>query len=277
MCDTAKIEIVIPPEVYELAVQSVGRFFEPICKTPAEVIVRDFLDLSKAAKRADVLKRYAPLENRKLLEIGSGFGTNLAVWIKNYNIDGYGVEPASPGVDQGFVASRKLFSANGIDAGRICNAKGESPPFPDGTFDIAYSANILEHTEYRDRVLNEAARVLRCGGILHMEMPNYLPYFEGHYMVAQPPIFWKLILVWWLRLVCRRDSSFAKTIQTQINPLWCRRAIKKVGRIYPLKLIPLGQDVFLERLSHAFTFETDVVGARLGSLIGRLQRFDRQN
>jgi SAM-dependent methyltransferase len=212
-----------------------------------------------------------------LLEVGSGFGTNLAVWIRQFNVDAYGVEPGGEGFNQGYIASRKLLAANSIDPDRVINSAGESLPFADESFDLVYSANVLEHTDDPGRVLAESLRVLRSGGLLHMEMPNYLSYFEGHYMVIQPPIFWKPMLPLWVRLIFRRDPAFAKTLQTRINPVWCRRTVRKLSRTYPLELVSLGEDLFLERLAQAFTFETQLVASRLQGTITALKRVNRGN
>jgi SAM-dependent methyltransferase len=270
-------EIVIPPEVFGIAEESIGAFFEPICKSDRRVIVSDFLDPYKAYKRADILQRYTSLNSKKLLEVGSGFGTNLAVWMTHFNVDGYGIEPGGEGFNQGFVASRKLLAANSIDPDRIVNSVGESIPFADETFDIVYSANVLEHTADPEKVLSESLRVLRRGGLLQMEMPNYLSYFEGHYMVIQPPIVWKPMLAWWVQLFFRRDPAFAKTLQTRVNPVWCRRTINKLSQTYPLELISLGEDVFLERLASQFRFDTQVVASRLQGTITVLKKLNQRN
>lgn len=273
----APFEIVVPEEVFAIAAESIGAFFEPICKIDRHTNARDFLDLSKAYKRAEILQRYTSLESKTLLEVGSGFGNNLAVWAKHFNVDAYGVEPGGEGFNQGFVASQKLLAANGIDPDRVINSTGESLPFPDKSFDIVYSGNVLEHTADPERVLSESFRVLRHGGLLHMEMPNYLSYFEGHYMVVQPPIFWKPILPLWVRVVFGRDPTFAKTIQTQINPVWCRKTIRDLAAVYPLELVSLGEDLFLDRLSQSFTFETQMVASKLGGTMTILKKMNRGN
>src|ERR1022692_594934 len=90
-------EIVVPEEVFEAAAESIGAYFEPISKIDRETIARDFLDLSRPVKRAAIIERYARLERAKLLEVGSGFGTNLAVWLKRFQVDAYGVEPGGEG------------------------------------------------------------------------------------------------------------------------------------------------------------------------------------
>jgi ubiquinone/menaquinone biosynthesis C-methylase UbiE len=270
-------EIVVPPEVFQLCADSVGAFFEPICLVDRQANARDFLDMAKSFKRVDILRRYTSVESRKVLEVGSGFGTNLAVWLKHFGIDAYGAEPGGEGFNQGYVASRMLLTANGLDQDRVVSSTGESLPFADESFDIVYSSNVLEHTENPEQVLRESFRVLRNGGLLHMEIPNFLSYFEGHYMVVQPPIFWKPMLAWWVKLVFRRDPAFARTLQTKINPLWCRRTIRELGKTWPLELISLGDDLFLERLSQTFVFEMQMVASRLERLIRVLRKVNRAN
>jgi SAM-dependent methyltransferase len=261
----------VPKEVFDIAVESIGVFFEPIARADRKALATDFLDVDKCLKRIGELDRHVSLQGKRLLEIGSGFGTNLAICIADFAADGYGVEPSGVGFGQGFVASRKLFAANGLDPERIVNATGESLPFADASFDVIYSANVLEHTQNPEQVLREALRVLRPGGQLYMEMPNYLAYFEGHYMVVQPPILWKPMLAWWVSLVFRRDPAFARTLQTKINPVWCRRQIKELGRTYQLDQVSLGEQTFLARLSKAFVFETQVVQGSIGRLLKVIQ------
>jgi SAM-dependent methyltransferase len=53
--------------------------------------------------------------------------------------------------------------------------------FADGTFDLAFSYNSFEHFEQPDEVLQEAIRVLRPGGYLHLEFgPLYMSPLGAH-------------------------------------------------------------------------------------------------
>jgi ubiquinone/menaquinone biosynthesis C-methylase UbiE len=269
--------LIIPPAVFETALHSLAAFFAPISRTSAHQIASDFLNVEKSTRAATILQRYAPLKRAKLLEIGSGFGTNIAVWVKQFQIDGYGVEPEGIGFGDSFSASRALLQANGLDPERIIGATGESLPFPDASFDIVYSSNVLEHTQQPVRVLSEAVRVLRPGGTLHFEMPNFLSYFEGHYLVVMPPILWPSLLPAWVRYVCHRDPAFARTLQTCINPIWCRKAVKQVGREHCVELISLGQDLFLERLSKPFNFDMKQVAGKLSGVVSVIQRMNVAN
>ncbi len=110
-----------------------------------------------------------------------------------------------------------------------------------------------------------------------MEMPNFLSYFEGHYMVIEPPILWKPMLPWWVRFVFGRDPAFARTLQTKINPIWCRRQVRDLNKAYNLELVSVGEDMFIERLSHAFIFEAQVVKGSIGQLLGFLQMINFGN
>lgn len=267
----------IPPDVFKEAEETLGAFFEPISRSGRSVAIADHLNTQKSLKRAEILQRYAELRSKKLLEIGSGFGTNLAVWIKEFEVDGYGVEPDSIGFGSSFSISRRIFVTNGLDPSRIVDGDGEALPFEDESFDIVYSANMLEHTKSPERVLNEAFRVLRPGGVCHMEMPNFLSYFEGHYMVVQPPLLWGWMLPFWVRFVFGRDPAFARTLQTRINPLWCTRMVQELDQKYGAKLLSLGDEVFLERFGSAFSFEAQAVAGRLKSLILFMQRLNVGN
>lgn len=261
--------VVVPPEVVAIASEQLGVFFERLNGIDRHVLAADFLDTSKSARRADIMRRYVDIRGKKVLEIGAGFGTNLADWIRRFEIDGYGVEPASAGFDSTLRGARLLLVANGIDPDRIVNATGEALPFEDKSFDIAYSANVLEHTGDPERVLAEAFRILRPGGTLHMEMPNFLSYFEGHYMMVQPPILWKWQLPVWVR-IRGRDPSFARTLHTRINPTWCRRVLKSIGKHHDVSLLSLGEDIFLDRLSNDFRFETSAVAGILGPVVASI-------
>jgi SAM-dependent methyltransferase len=262
--------ILVPDSVREIAEKSIGVFFEGVNKMPPQMAARDHLDLARPIRAAKILEHFAPLRGKKLLEIGSGFGTNLATWIKYYGTDGFGTERDAEGFGSSFKASREVFIANGLDPERIVRITDESLPFPDATFDIVYAGNVLEHTMEPQKVLEEAVRVLRPGGIFHAEVPNYLSYFEGHYLVPQPPLVWRWMLPQWVRLL-GRDPAFAYTMRTEINPIWCRRTVKQINRKYPVELLSLGSEVFMNRMKWPFEFEMERTATKLGRLMTIVQ------
>jgi SAM-dependent methyltransferase len=258
---------VIPESVYTQLEEGLGKYFEPIAKVPRDVLTKDMLNPIKAVKHLDILKRYVDVQGKRLLEIGSGYGTNLIVWIKQFGIDAIGVEPEGEGFASTIEVSRELCRLNGVDPEKVMVYQGEKLPFNDATFDVVYSSNVLEHTNHPELVMEEAVRVLKPGGILHFEMPNFLAYFEGHYLVLQPPILWKGLLPFWIKYICRRDPHFATTLRTEINPVWARRVVRILGSKYGLEVVSLGEELFTERLRDAFLFEAGATRSKIGSLI----------
>ena len=242
-----------------------GRYFEPLMRVPPLRFAADMLDPRRAHDQAAVLSGYTSLAGKKVLEIGSGGGVTHIVWSKAYGIDGWGIEPEGEGFGDTASIARELINANQLDPARIINATGESLPFPDASFDIVYSTNVLEHTTDPARVLREAVRVLRPGGTLQIVCPNYFSYFDGHYAAFHPPIFSNAFFQWWIKSVWRRDPAFAATIRTEINPPWARRQLKRIAAEFPITVTTLGQEKFRERMRTA-----NVPGMRGLSVIARL-------
>ncbi|MEQ9449428.1 MAG: class I SAM-dependent methyltransferase, partial [Rhodospirillaceae bacterium] len=206
-----------------------GRYFASLMKIDPEKFAADTLDPRKAEEMATVLEDYVPLRGKKVLEIGTGCGVNHIVWRKKYGVDAWGVEPEGEGFDKSAEVARHLIEVNNLEADRIKTAPGEALPFDDGSFDVVYSSNVLEHTNNPAKVLREAARVLKPGGTMQIVCPNYMSYFDGHHAAFHPPILSNGFFRWWIKYVYRRDPAFAATIRTEINPLWVRRQLKAIN------------------------------------------------
>lgn len=270
-----KSSVIVPQSVHDAARDSIGEFFAGLSGYDPETTAEDQLDVDKALTRVEALRKLAPIDGKKLLEIGSGYGTNLAVFVKDFGIDGYGVEPDGEGFGRSYASSRELFAANGLDPNRIVAAVGEALPFEDQTFDLIYSSYVLEHVQDPEKVLAEAVRVLKPGGMAVFELPNHLSYFEGHYFVPMPPLVFNF-LPFWVKLL-GRDPAFAKTLRTEINPIWCRRAVKKINQKYPVRLLTLGEKDFLDRLEKPFQFEMQRVAGRIGFAVRAVQMLNAGN
>lgn len=264
-------DCLITPSAVARARDGQGRYFEPLMHVDPLRFATDMLDPRRAHDQAAVLTAYAPLAGKKVLEIGSGGGVTHIVWRKAYGVDGWGVEPEGEGFGDTASIARDLIGANGLETARILNATGEALPFPDESFDIVYSTNVLEHTNDPAQVLREAVRVLKPGGTLQIVCPNYFSYFDGHYAAFHPPIFSNAFFRWWIEWVWRRDPAFAATIRTEINPPWVRRQLAEIGKTMPLHIQTLGQDKFRERMRTA-----DVPGMRGLSVIARVVTLARK-
>ena len=86
-----------------------------------------------------------------------------------YSDDVYGVE-----VEADRVAEASLELPN------IQLAYGEALPFEDGTFDLVFSNEVIEHVDDDRQTIAEAVRVTRPGGSIVTFAPNRLYPFETH-------------------------------------------------------------------------------------------------
>lgn len=268
-------DVVIPDEILDRVRDGMGKFFSKLNGVAPGVLAKDMLSPAKSARSHEVLARYVDPSGKKILEVGSGYGINLIYWTKRFGLDVTGVEPEGEGFSDTIEVSRQLCEFNDLPREKIVVSQGETLPFPDASFDVVYSANVIEHTSDPTQVLRESLRVLRLGGILHFEMPNFTSYFEGHYFLVMPPLFHKALLPWWVKTLFGRDPAFARTLRTELNPLWLRRTIRSLGANQPLRLVSLGEEVFRDRLqARSFNFQQSAVGAILSPMVEVLRRLN---
>ena len=155
---------------------------------------------------AELYERVGDLSGRKILEIGSGYGAMLAYGRLAMGLDIQGVEPSKRAYDGRYEIAQRLLAENDLPASVISEGVGESLPFPDASFDVVYSFQVLEHVQDPRRVLAEAWRVLRRGGILYCNAPNYRTFFEGHYNVLWFPYWTKPLAKLYLRALGRNPA-----------------------------------------------------------------------
>jgi SAM-dependent methyltransferase len=95
----------------------------------------------------------------KILEIGSGTGQQALVMSQ------LGFDVAAIDVGSSNYSDARVFP--------ILNYDGRVIPFPDSSFDIVYSSNVLEHVRDLEGLLTETRRVLRQGGISVHILPTH--------------------------------------------------------------------------------------------------------
>jgi SAM-dependent methyltransferase len=116
---------------------------------------------------------YGPLDGAKVLELGSGSGSRaVAVALRGAEVAG--IEPSEAGV----IVS-KMRAARYPDA-RVSFQVGfgEDLQFPDSSFDLIFSAEVLQCVQSLPKVMSESYRVLRPGGRIYHETSNYLYPWE---------------------------------------------------------------------------------------------------
>jgi 2-polyprenyl-3-methyl-5-hydroxy-6-metoxy-1,4-benzoquinol methylase len=81
------------------------------------------------------------------------------------------------GVDRSLVAMREARASRPKNARFVC-ADLTNLSFPDATFDVLCSLQVLEHFRHPAEFLREMARVLRPDGVLVLSTPNQLTSFS---------------------------------------------------------------------------------------------------
>lgn len=95
-----------------------------------------------------------------ILDLGCGEGTRLD----------YFTSKNGTGVD---ISEKAIIMARKKSKNKFINANLEKLPLKDNSFDLVYSAFVLEHTDDSEKVVNESIRVLKPKGDLVFICPNY--------------------------------------------------------------------------------------------------------
>lgn len=120
-------------------------------------------------RRLAMLNALAPLQNKRVLVDGCGIGTYVRE-IGRFTPHVFGLDIEIDRVQEGV--------QHGIAGllGAVC----ERLPFPDASFDVVFSHEVLEHVQDDREACREMARVLRKGGRAVIFVPNRLYFFETH-------------------------------------------------------------------------------------------------
>lgn len=120
-------------------------------------------------RRLTMLNRAAPLAGRRVLVDGCGIGTYVRA-IRRFSEHVMGLDIEVERVTEGH--------QHGV--ANLMAAVCERLPFPDNSFDVVFSHEVLEHVQDDRQACREMARVLRPGGRAAIYVPNRLYPFETH-------------------------------------------------------------------------------------------------
>src|SRR3989338_6854274 len=194
---------------------------------------KEYLDLENLAstkETAQLINNIAVINFEKnnplkVVEIGSGIG-GLAIAIAllgPHNITG--IEPEESAVK----ASRLRAGRYPDIRANFIQGYGEKIPLPDNSFDLVYSQSVLEHVADVPKVISEAYRVLRPGGVIYIETPNYLWPVEQHYKIFFPPLLPRPLARLYLKL--RKKNPYGINTINYVTPINISRHLKKAGFI----------------------------------------------
>lgn len=155
-------------------------------------------DLEKAALRGEPSYVWRAGQERRLKMILEAAGRRIAGHVLENGCGvGMYVEHLTPfagqvtGLEYDFVRAREAHAR----APNILCAAGEDLPFPDDSFDLILSHEVLEHVQDDSAALREMVRVLRPGGRALIFVPNrgypfetHGIYWRGHYHFGNIPL-----------------------------------------------------------------------------------------
>ncbi len=142
-----------------------------------------------------LMRVFPGLKSYRILEIGSGTG-GLGVAVALAGAKVFGVEPSPFGV----LASMERAKRYPDLSAYFCVGKAESLPFRNGFFDLVISSAVLEHVGDIEETIREMFRVLKPGGKIYHEIPNYLFPVEPHYKIFWIPLMPKRIGKFYVKL-----------------------------------------------------------------------------
>ncbi|MEJ5311452.1 MAG: class I SAM-dependent methyltransferase [Anaerolineae bacterium] len=119
-------------------------------------------------RRLALTRRYAPLEGRRVLDVGCGMGMYTSAFLR-YTSHVFGVE----------IEADRVREARARAQG-VARAVGETLPFAADAFDVVFSHEVLEHVADDRLCARELVRVTRPGGRIVIFVPNRAYFFETH-------------------------------------------------------------------------------------------------
>lgn len=257
--------------LYQKLLVLYGESFRDVAQSQQhlEQMTRDSLCERRASEALEILERRLgfSLRGKKMLEIGAGMCLGLATARRRFGADAYGIEPGENEYSGSLEVGRELLREAGQPESCLRPGVGEAIPFPDESFDVVFSNNVLEHTADPSKVLAESIRVLRPGGVMYHVVPNYGSWWEGHYGVVWIPFLNKFFGRLYLRLL-GKNPAYLNTLQLINRPLLRRSLSPHSDRI---EVLSWGQDLFVERLQ---TLEFSEYAA-LGRLKSKLRILHR--
>lgn len=167
------------PPAFEAAVRE---YLEPSREQfNYEQMLLTFLSVDRFRQWAAVVDRCRPVQGARFLSSGCGFAGSLLAYRDAGAVSAVGVE-----VDDDYVRFGKLRVADLPDTD-VLSYDGRRLPFPDDSFDVIESMDVIEHTPDDLEYVRELTRVLAPGGVILLVTPNRLWPVEQHLGIAGPP------------------------------------------------------------------------------------------
>jgi ubiquinone/menaquinone biosynthesis C-methylase UbiE len=128
-----------------------------------ELIMGEQIHVGGFAHSIALAEKAGIKEGQNVLDLCSALGAGLRFLVKNYNVKGFGLD----GTKTMFEKAKERAARDGMD-GSIEFKFGDvtDVPWEDGAFDVVWGEDAWCYVVDKDRLLSEAARVLKSGGTI---------------------------------------------------------------------------------------------------------------
>lgn len=152
-------------------------------------ILTDKVNASYASSLDTANRIKSDLNNIKpmtILEVGCSAGLNCMALRAIYPFAKViGIEPEKEAID---VANAMTVNDSHVT---FIQGVGENIPLDDSSVDLIVCHTVIEHVNDVSKVIRDFSRVLKPGGIIHLEAPNYVWPYEPHLHIWTIPLLGK--------------------------------------------------------------------------------------
>ena len=155
----------------------------------------------------EIVRQLAQLKpGQDMLDLGCGYGSFVLV-SRQEGMNALGVDIAQ--YDLQFARERATIILEEIDAEAVyMTADAQDTGLAEASFDVITAWNVLEHVPDSRKLIAEAYRLLKPGGVFIGVAPNYFAFRkEAHYHVGWLPLLPHWLAKPYLRML-GRDTSF---------------------------------------------------------------------
>jgi len=195
-------------------------------------------DESSSRHRYDTMRSIIgdeKIKKSRILDMSSGCGTFVFYGLMN-GYDVYGIEPEKWKHQFNFLkAKEKGYPDTWMK--KFCFGVGEYLPFNEGTFDIIFTYQTLEHVQSHQKCFSEFKRVLKNGGHLFVQCPDYSSFFDGHYRIPMLPLMNRSLFKIYLKIL-KKPTKGLDTIN-YITKKTIYRFLNNDFEIYDIALIQI--------------------------------------
>lgn len=231
------------------------------------VLSEAFLELAKEelASIADQWEPYVDTEVRRVLDAGCGPGATTWAMAQRYpKAQVIGVDVEAPALALARFLNGKIERCSFVESPLEAYAPREG-------FDLIQCREVLEHVFDPARAVERLVSLLRPGGVIYVEAPNYLFPWEPHVKLPMLPRSPK----WLLRTECRltgRDPDFVAHLNLYCSPRRVRHWIMSADpEVHVIDLMAAKVETVLALTERPRVTSRAILVKRLSRLPGALR------